>query len=109
MRASLLCLCGTLLMTIPASTGSADTGEDAKLNAFFKSFLDEDAKIAPVAASRLGDHRYDHLLDDVSATARAKSLERYKKTLAELAQRVDYAKLTRPGQIDYEIWKRDLE
>jgi hypothetical protein len=45
--------------------------EDAKLTALFKQYLDDDFKQRPLEATRLGDHRFDHLLDDVSAKTRA--------------------------------------
>lgn len=63
----------------------------------------------PTEATGLGDHRFDHLLDDVSAPARRRWLEHSKGELKELAKRVDYKKLTRAGQIDYEILADELK
>ena len=45
--------------------------EDTKLAAYFKDYLEELLKNAPLDASRLGDHRYDDRLDDLSPKARA--------------------------------------
>jgi uncharacterized protein (DUF885 family) len=39
---------------------------DAKLQAFFKQYLDEHFRQQPTDATGLGDHRFDGLLDDVS-------------------------------------------
>lgn len=83
--------------------------EDEKLAAYFKEYLDEEFKQQPLQASRAGDHRYDHLLDDVSAAARAAGKERRQRTLAELPKRIAYQKLTRAGQIDFEIWRHQLK
>ncbi|MCI0682689.1 MAG: DUF885 domain-containing protein [Gemmataceae bacterium] len=83
--------------------------EDAKLDAFFKDYLDEEFKHRPLDASRAGDHRFDHLLDDVSAPARAAATVRVRKMLAELPKRIDYNRLTRAGQIDFEIWRHHLQ
>jgi uncharacterized protein (DUF885 family) len=94
------------LITLPA-IGAADE-EDAKLTAFFKSYLEEEFKQRPLEATRLGDHRFDHLLDDLSAKARASWTERMRKTLKELPQRVAYSRLSRPAQIDFEIFKHHL-
>ena len=49
------------------------------------------------------------LLDDVSAEARAAGTQRIRKTLADLPKSIAYAKLSRPGQIDFEIWKQSME
>jgi len=90
-----------------AWTGRAqDT--DAKLDAFFKEYLEQHFRQQPLEATQLGDHRFDHLLDDVSAEARASWLSLARQTLKELPKRVDYTKLTRAGQIDFEIFKQEL-
>ena len=90
-------------------SGNDLPGEDARLATFFKEYLDEEMKHRPLDATRLGDHRYDHLLDDVSAKARAAGRERTKRVLEALPKRVDYQKLTRSGQIDFEIWQHHLK
>lgn len=91
---------------VPKSATAND--EDARLAALFKDFLEEEMKQRPLEATRLGDHRYDHLLDDVSAQARATTRARLKKALDDLPKRIDYKKLTRGGQIDFEIWQQYL-
>lgn len=83
--------------------------EDDKLVAYFKAYLDRDLAARPLLATQLGDHRFDHDLDDVSATARAGWAKRYRETLAELPKKVSYANLTRAGQIDFEIFEHDLK
>jgi uncharacterized protein (DUF885 family) len=101
----------TLLLTmtlLPAAARAADT-EDAKLTAFFRAYLDKRFAAHPLDATRAGDHRFDHLLDDVSPEARAADRERTKQTLADLPKQIDKAKLTRNGQIDYEILEHSLQ
>jgi uncharacterized protein (DUF885 family) len=88
---------------------AADDGEDAKLASFFKAFLDEQMKHKPFDATRLGNHDYDDRLDDLSAKAIAADHERTRTALADLPKKIDYKKLSRSGQIDYEIFKHDLE
>jgi uncharacterized protein (DUF885 family) len=83
----------------------AVSAEDARLNAFFKAYLDDEFKHKPLDATRLGDHRFDHLLDDLSPRARAANIERTRKALEDLPKQVDYKKLSRSAQIDYEILK----
>jgi uncharacterized protein (DUF885 family) len=97
------------LCVLVASTGFASAREaDDKLNSFFKGYLDEHFRQRPLEATRLGDHRFDHLLDDLSSKAREGWLEHARKTLAELPKRVDYVKLSRAAQIDFEIFKHEL-
>ncbi len=99
------------VLTIAASAASADdpAPEDARLAAFFQAYLDESFAARPLDATRLGDHRFDHQLDDLSAEARAANRERDRRTLADLPKKVDYAKLSRSGQIDFEILRHTLE
>ncbi len=87
----------------------AEPAEDAKLAAEFRSYLDEHFELQPMAATELGDHRFDARLEDLTPEARAKWLELTRRTLAELPQRVDYQKLSRAGQIDFEMFQHDLK
>lgn len=82
--------------------------EDSKLSAFYCEQLDAQFQLRPVEATALGEHRYDHLLGDVSAAARAQWTKQTRATLAALPQRVDRSKLTRAGQIDYDIFEHEL-
>jgi uncharacterized protein (DUF885 family) len=94
-------------MTMLSATARAQEA-DAALQGFFKSYLEAELKRRPVMATQLGDHRYDHLLDDLSAAARAARLAETRKALEALPKEVDYPKLSRPGQIDFEILKHYL-
>jgi uncharacterized protein (DUF885 family) len=109
MKLALACLPLSLLVLtlFSASVRSAET-EDARLTEFFKSYLDEAFRRRPLEATRLGDHRFDHLLDDISALARAGWTEHYRQTLADLPKKIDFAKLSRSAQIDFEIFKHYL-
>lgn len=98
-----------LALTLPLSSSlGADNAEDAKLTAFFKNYLDEEFRHRPLMATQYGDHRFDHLLDDLSAKARAAGVERTRKTLDELPKKIAYGRLSRSGQIDFEIFKHHL-
>ena len=89
--------------------GAAETSaEDAKLEACFRRYLDASFELRPLDATRLGDHRYDDRLDDVAAEARAEFAALQRRTLAELPQVVDPAKLSADGRIDYEIFADEL-
>jgi uncharacterized protein (DUF885 family) len=101
---------GITIATAAAQSPALQAQEgDVKLQAFFKQYLEEHFRQQPTDATRLGDHRFDGLLDDVSAEARASWLQLDRDTLARLPQEVDYAKLTRDGQIDFEIFQHELQ
>jgi uncharacterized protein (DUF885 family) len=99
----------SLLAVVAVAAAPLADDEDQRLTAFFQSYLDEAFRMRPLDATRLGDHRFDHLLDDVSPQARARWADHYKSTLAELPRRVNLKKLSRSSQIDYEIFEHDLK
>ena len=86
----------------------AAESEDDKLTAFFKAYLEEEFQHRPLDATRLGDHRFDDRLDDVSPQARAADLQRWKNVLADLPKKIDAEKLSPDGRIDFDILRRDL-
>jgi len=131
MKRPLLALFVVLIAQPLGPTDAQNAGaEDARLARLFKEFLDEEFKHRPLDATRAGDHRFDHLLDDVSAKARAATKQRLQKALAALGgpgvggaappaplpkretgekPRIDYKSLSRDGQIDFEIWRHHLQ
>jgi uncharacterized protein (DUF885 family) len=98
------------LLSVATLLRAAEDGpdEDARLAAFFQAYLDEAFRAEPLKATRLGDHRFDDRLDDLSAGARAANLARDRKTLDDLPRGIAYDKLSRAGQIDYEILRHHL-
>ena len=99
----------TALCTLLAGLGPARAQEaEIRLNALFKDYLDEHFRQQPLEATQLGEHRFDHLLDDVTPRAREGWLAHTRQTLQELPKKVDYAKLSRAGQIDFDIFKQEL-
>jgi len=86
----------------------AQSTEDQKLQAFFKNYLEQRFHQQPLDATQLGDHRFDALLDDISPAARESWRNLSKETLAELPKQIDYKKLSRDGQIDFEIFQHEL-
>src|ERR1043166_9159442 len=82
---------------------------EARLDRFFQDYLEVYFRQQPLQATRLGDHRFDHLLEDLSPRARQDWTAHARSTLKELPKQVDYAKLSRAGQIDFEIFKHNLE
>jgi uncharacterized protein (DUF885 family) len=96
-------------VVLNGSSLADESSEDAKLTDFFREHLDEAFALRPMEATQLGDHRFDHLLDDLSPAARGEWVTLAQRTLEALPQRVDRAKLSRSGQIDYEIFEHHLK
>ena len=103
-------LAGAWLLAAGAAGAADDKApEDARLTAFFRKYLDELFRHRPLEATRLGDHRFDHLLDDLAPKARAANTARTRRALADLPRRVDFKKLSRDGKIDYRILEHNLK
>ncbi len=105
---TILCLAVLFLSQGPAVAQDAGRAEEARLTTFFKKYLDEKFRRQPYEATKLGDHRFDHLLDDLSPRALAANVEFVRATLRDLPRQVDYRKLPRPAQIDFEIFRHEL-
>jgi uncharacterized protein (DUF885 family) len=97
--------------TAPAGPSEADVVFQAVANRFF----DEVVPLSPVSATSLGDHRFDDQLDDVSAEARARSVE-LRRALLERLRAIDPAQLSSAHRVDarllaneleYEIWRTE--
>src|SRR3569623_484867 len=97
---------GSLLMAEVAR--SAGEEADQRLSQFFREYLDASFELRPLDATRLGDHRFDDRLDDVSPEQREQFAQLQRLTLAELPERVDINGLTPDGRIDYEIFRDEL-
>jgi uncharacterized protein (DUF885 family) len=95
-----------LLLLLPGA--APKESEDDRLTAFFKAHLQRHFKQHPLEATRLGEHNFDHLLEDVSPRRRANWAARYKATLADLPRKIDKRKLSASGRIDYEILAHHL-
>jgi uncharacterized protein (DUF885 family) len=98
------------LLGVASMAAAGDmNGEDGKLEAFSRAYLDDVFRDEPLTASKLGDHRFDDRLDDLSAAAREARVERDRKALTGLARRIDREKLSADGRIDFEILAHHLE
>ncbi|MBU6238464.1 MAG: DUF885 family protein [Planctomycetes bacterium] len=103
-----LSVAALLCCSLGYSASIAFAQSDADLDRIFQEFLDEECRIHPAFASSLGNHSYDHLLDDLSPAARAKDVERYRQWLNRLSKELDLASMPRNSQIDAEIWMHTL-
>ena len=104
MKRNLLLIAGCLLLR----SAFALPAEDEKLQTLFTNYLERTFIQRPMEATGLGDHRFDARLDDISPAARNGWRALWEETLASLPKQVDYKKLSRNGQIDFEIWQHAL-
>ncbi len=100
---------GVVLVLAACATKVLAQGEDGKLTEFFKGYLEKHFALQPMAATELGEHRFDAHLEDLTRGGRAQWLELTRQTLAELPRKIDYGKLSRAGQIDFEILQHSLK
>jgi uncharacterized protein (DUF885 family) len=98
--AGLLLVLLVCLSITPASVSTAATSPlDAKFEALAQRYVAEYGRYSPVAATQLGDHRFDADLDDMSAAGRARKLAWNQELLGQL-RGIDRTALTRANQID---------
>ncbi len=97
--------------TAPADAGTAAVASaeaDAAFTALAQRALDTWFQLSPVSATQIGDHRYDDLIDDLSAKGRQKGAEATRKLLAEL-EAIDVSQLSRENQVDAAILRNQLQ
>ncbi len=93
-----------------SAPGSATArGADAKLEQFYRSYLDDFFRRRPSDATTLGDHRFDAMLEDLSAKSRSELAALWQRTLDALPREVDYSKLSAAGKVDYEIVQHEFK
>ncbi|MCA9128245.1 MAG: DUF885 domain-containing protein [Planctomycetales bacterium] len=101
-----------LIIGLPGLIGRAQDSTnvaDQRLEAFFQQHLEECFRMRPTEATMLGDHRFDHLLDDISPEARDGWLEHWHRQLQRLTEEFGHAEFSPDGQINFEILRDDLE
>ncbi|MCA9070614.1 MAG: DUF885 family protein, partial [Planctomycetaceae bacterium] len=80
---------------------------DRQFEELAKRYVKEFPALSPVSATQLGDHRFDHELDDVSEEGRKQELTFCKTYLKELED-LDREKLSRANQVDYSLLQHRL-
>jgi uncharacterized protein (DUF885 family) len=73
-----------------------------------EDFLDDLPKFSQVNATSIGDHRYDHLLDQVDDDARSRKLALYRKYRTSLRD-IDWDELSRPNKVDAEMLRAEID
>jgi uncharacterized protein (DUF885 family) len=108
-----LAACSGHAASEPAATAAvvqaaSQSQADIAFAALSRRYLDEALAFSPVAATQIGDHRFDAELDDMSAAGRARATAFARAILAEL-DAIDDASLSREHQVDARILRNHLE
>ena len=102
-------LCHLLFAYFAIFSASAQTSSD--MNTAFSNivtrYLEDMLQSSPVTATRLGDHRYDSLLDQVDEAARSEQVKTAKAFVGDLDQ-LEFAKLSRENQVDFSLLHQRL-
>ena len=77
----------------------AQSSADKQFEDLAKRYLDEYPALGPVGATSLGDHRFDHLVNQVSSEARGERVAFNKKYIEEL-EIIPKRELSRAYQVD---------
>lgn len=86
---------------------AAESDADRKFQALGKHWLDEGLRLSPVAATSIGEHRWDHEVGDYTAAGRAARLKLSKDTLAALGA-IDRTRLSRANQVDAAMMENQI-
>jgi Bacterial protein of unknown function (DUF885) len=82
--------------------------QDRAFSALAKRWVDGMLRMGPVNATRIGEHRYDHLVDDMGLSGRGANLAFAASTRARL-DRINVAALNRENQVDAALLRNSLE
>lgn len=105
-----LALAIPITMTISSPIQAApENPEDARFKALFQEHLEDHLQSRPLLASAWGDHRFDSQVEDLSKPARERWTASDRAMLERLDEEISYDQLSRDGQIDFEIFRHELE
>lgn len=109
MKRRLLTACAALALPLAGCSvldGSSEA--DRAFEAIGEEYVAGIAELNPAYATALGNHDYDHLLPDVSATGRAQS-DAFEARLLEEMGAIPFAELSRANQVDFKLLENALE
>ena len=91
----------------PVAQKVAGKAANAAFAAISKRYIASMTRSNPVAATGLGEHRYDALLPDISAAGRLRQQAEARALLAAM-NRIDRSALSRENQVDYAMLDNQL-
>src|SRR5262245_14369532 len=108
-RRVVLALGSSMLVPLMAGDALAQSHScaDRAFEALGRRWLDQSSRPSPASATPLGDHRFDHRIDDVSAAGRAAGL-RFSRDMLRRLDAIDKNQLSRANQVDAAILANSL-
>ncbi|WP_147652847.1 DUF885 domain-containing protein [Vulcaniibacterium gelatinicum] len=105
-----LTACQAQAPAVPAAhqATAAASQADAAFAGISRRWLDGWMRLNPVAATQIGDHRFDTEVDDLGAAGRQALVDFSKRLLAEL-DALDRSRLSRENQVDALILRNQLQ
>ena len=97
-----------LLTLVFAATAHSGSASDEAFENLADRYIGDLSKFSPVAATLIGDHSADDVLDEVDAAARRKRRALLKEYLREV-QALDRDDLSRPNQVDAALLLNQLQ
>jgi uncharacterized protein (DUF885 family) len=101
-------LAGCNMMQPRPAAPIGPSAADVAFEKISSRYLDGMLAFTPVAATELGDHRFDDRLDDEGPTARDQRVDFARKLLTSIAA-LDTSMLSRANQVDVQLLKHELE
>ena len=93
----------------PAVAQTSQNAEDARLTSFLNAEFDQDVRMRPQLATRLGLKEGEDQLDDISDAGQLRRLEARRASVSRMKAQFDRAKLSSTGQTNYDIWETELQ
>jgi uncharacterized protein (DUF885 family) len=90
------------------SSAAWSSAADDAFQKLAAEFIDDLPRFSQVNATSVGDHRYDHVLDEVDADARSRKLALYRKYRRAL-RAIDRDDLSRANQVDAELLRAEID
>jgi uncharacterized protein (DUF885 family) len=90
------------------SSAAWSSAADDAFQKLAAQFIDDLPAFSQVHATSIGDHRYDHVLDEVDTDARSRKLALYKKYRKSL-RAIDREELSRANQVDAELLRAEID
>ena len=90
------------------SSAAWSSAADDAFQKLAAEFIDDLPRFSEVHATSVGDHRYDHVLDEVDTDARSRKLALYRKYRSAL-RAIDRDDLSRANQVDAELLRAEID
>ena len=92
---------------LAACCGAAPTAANQQFEQLANQYVDQFPAFSPVAATQLGDHRYDSELNEVTKAALEESLA-FHRTMLQRLEALDATQLSRANQVDFALLEHAL-